>query len=288
MREIASGIFFDSDYDGVNVLAILTDEGVVCIDVPSYPRDAREWVSRVGRLHRRGLRYLILTDYHGDRILNSRWLAVPIICSQPTADRLVTYDKRYPQSLIESLSLRNPQLGRELTSGPVDQASVSFTGRMTFHFGRKTIKLNHKPGPNAGNIWLGWPGSDILVTGDSIVSVGLPPLGEALLNPWLDNLESLCSPEYTNTLFVPGRGEPGGIEVVHHMIDYLKSIRSIVRQHIEEGRSRQELSRHTPEVADLIVSDDVTPEWTEREISAGLRRVYDQLLTSSSVKVSEN
>jgi len=287
MQEISSGVFFESHYEGVNVLAILTDEGVICVDVPSYPRDARDWVSKVGRLHGRGVRYLILSDYHGDRILNCRWLTVPIICSQPTADRLGAYDKRYPQSLLESLSQRNPPLGRELASGPVDQAAVSFTGKMTFHLGRRTINLEHRPGPNAGSIWLSWPDADIVVTGDSVVSASHPPLGEALLDQWLESLKALLSREYATSLIVPGRGELCGPETVLQMIDYLESVEVMVSQHIAEGRSRQELSRQIPEIAALFASVDAT-EWTEREIGLGLRRVYDQMLAASSVSVGES
>ena len=112
MQEIANGIFIETEYEGVNVGAIVTSEGLVCIDTPSYPRDARDWIMGLERLHAKPIRFLILTDAHGDRILNTRWFNASIIAQQAVAEKLLGYEKRYPQSFIESLSQRDPKHGR--------------------------------------------------------------------------------------------------------------------------------------------------------------------------------
>jgi hypothetical protein len=36
MEEIAEGVFVETKYEGVNVGAIVTELGVVCVDAPSY------------------------------------------------------------------------------------------------------------------------------------------------------------------------------------------------------------------------------------------------------------
>lgn len=286
MQEIATGVFIESAYEGVTVAAILTDEGVICIDIPSYPRDARDWVSRVSRLHGRGVRYLILTDYHGDRIVNTRWLSAPIIASQATADRLGSYERRYPQQLLQSLALRNPQLGRELTSGPVDQVALSFAGQITFHSGRHAINLMHKPGPNAGSIWVYWPEASILFAGDSVVAGTHPPLNELLLEPWLDSLNSLTRNRPEASLIVPGRGDPCGPEAVSSMVAYLQLISSVAQDHIASGGGKEDLAKRIPELIDHIPLHGTAPEWSEREIVAGLQRAYDQLEAASEATSS--
>lgn len=281
MREIASGIFIETAYEGVNVAAILTDEGVLCIDIPSYPRDARDWVSRLSRLHGRGVRYLILTDYHGDRILNTRWLSAPIVASQPTADRLATYDRRYPQPLLDNLAQRNPHLGRELTSGPVDQVAISFAGQMTLNCGRHLIHLRHKPGPNAGSLWVECPEASIVFTGDSVVTTSQPPLSELILDHWLASLEGLQAGKPEASLVVPGRGEPTGSEGVSSMIAYLQGISTFVEEHVSAGGSRQELSGHAAELVDQLPSPGFASDWALREITLGLQRAYDQLAVAA-------
>ena len=43
MEELAPGIYAETDFIGVNVGAIATSKGLVAVDVPSFPRDARSW-----------------------------------------------------------------------------------------------------------------------------------------------------------------------------------------------------------------------------------------------------
>jgi glyoxylase-like metal-dependent hydrolase (beta-lactamase superfamily II) len=287
MQEIASGVFIETAYEGVNVAAILTDEGVIAIDAPSFPRDAQDWVNRLNRLHGRGVRYLLLTDYHGDRILNTRWYGVPIIASQATAERLENYDRRYPQSLLESLTQRNPQLGRELTSGPVDRAAISFAGDISLHGGRGRVTLQTRPGPNAGSAWVRWPAAGILFAGDSLVSGIHPPLSDLLLAPWLEGLQTLKSDPQESLLIVPGRGEPGGPELAAAMITYLELISAVVEQHVAAGGSRQEVTSRAPEILDYFPTPEAGADWYERQIALGLQRVYDQLATAADLPLVE-
>ncbi|MFN2222661.1 MAG: MBL fold metallo-hydrolase [Chloroflexota bacterium] len=287
MQEIASGVFIETAYEGVNVAAILTDEGIIAIDAPSYPRDAHDWVSRISRLHGRGVRYLLLTGYHGDRILNTRWFGVPIIASQATAERLDDYDRRYPQSLLEGLSLRNPQLGRELTSGPVDRVAISFTGHISLHSGRGLVNLVSRPGPNAGSAWVLWPEAGILFSGDSVVAGAQPPLSGLLLAQWLAGLKELNNDKRKPRLIVPGRGEPGGPELATSMITYLHHISAVVEQHIAAGGTRQELAGRAREILDYFATPEFGAEWYQREVILGLQRAYDQLVTTAGLPLVE-
>ncbi|MDX1614314.1 MAG: hypothetical protein R3300_08395, partial [Candidatus Promineifilaceae bacterium] len=94
MEEIAPGVFVETNYEGVNVGVVQTTVGLVCIDTPSYPRDARHWVGQLNRLHNRANRFLILTDGSGDRAINARWLNARLIVHAAAAERFQQYDKR--------------------------------------------------------------------------------------------------------------------------------------------------------------------------------------------------
>ena len=287
MKEIANGVFIETAYDGVNVGAILTGDGVICIDVPSYPQDARDWVSRIARLHGRGLRYLILTDYHGDRILNTRWVNAPIITHQVVSDRLSGYDRRYPQQLLDSLVQRNPQLGRDLTNGPVDHAAISFGGTMSLYVDQHSISLLSNPGPTAGNIWVSCPGSKILFTGDSVVSGFHPPLSEMCLQEWLASLDNLIAGDREVSLIVPGRGEPCGLDDINSLVSYLRHIEAVVTQYVAGHGSRQDLAILAPEIASRFPAYTVAPDWIDRQVSLGLQRAYDEILAASDLPVVE-
>ena len=138
MEEIADGIFAEFGYEGVNVGAIVTDSGIICIDAPTYPRDARDWVTQLDRLSAKPIKHLIVTDSNGDRLLNTRWINAPIVTHRWVAEKLTSYDKRYPQHLLDSLAQRNQFHGRELSPTPVDRPALSFSKDMKiFEGGRE-------------------------------------------------------------------------------------------------------------------------------------------------------
>ena len=43
MNELGKNIFVETHYAGVNVGAILTYKGLIAVDVPTFPREARDW-----------------------------------------------------------------------------------------------------------------------------------------------------------------------------------------------------------------------------------------------------
>jgi glyoxylase-like metal-dependent hydrolase (beta-lactamase superfamily II) len=277
MQELAENIFVETAYEGVNVGAIVTKGGIICIDAPSFPRDARHWVTRLSQLNSRPIKFIILTNAHGDRILNTRWLDAPIIAHENAAEKLNNYDKRYPQNLLDSLGQRNPMAGKELVNGPVDRAAVTFDKSITVAAGDYHIVLSHSPGPSPGNIWAYVPETGILFTGDSI-TVNEPPL-----------LAEICSAEWLRTLnesinrldvqcLVPGRGDISTPEeAVPPMLDYLSYLEENVRQIIIEGKRRESTVYLEETLLSKFPIGDLPLDWVQRQIRVGLERVYNEI-----------
>lgn len=281
MVEIADGIFVETEYEGVNVAAIITGEGVICIDTPSYPRDARDWVVRIERLHARQIRFIILTDGNGDRLLNTRWLNAPIVAHQEVAEMLKGFDKRYPQPLIESLSKRNPQQAKDFASGPVEGASLSFSKDMSMLSSRNGISLQHHPGPTKGSIWVEVPEKRLIFTGDSITNDSQPYLEEMEWQDWTNSLEILNDRQGQYDLLVPGRGEVTDLSVVASMIEYLDRIKSLVLNHFKEGRARDDLNHLAYQLLAENPKETLLEEWSLCQVTLGLERVYDQLVSEN-------
>lgn len=277
MEEIADGIFVETRYEGVNVAAIITSEGVICIDTPSYPRDARDWVVQIERLHPRQIRYIILTDGNGDRLLNNRWLNAPIVAHQVVAEMINGYDKRYPLPMIESLSRRNPQRAKDFASGPVDGVSISFTKNMSMLSSRNGITLQHKPGPTEGSIWVELPDDRILFTGDSIVTGTQPYLEQLEWQDWMDSLMFLADRQGQLDLVVPGRGDITDLSAVAPMIDYLDRMKAMVLNHFNEGRPRNELNHLAYQFLAEYSIETPSSEWGRCQVIVGLERIYDQI-----------
>ena len=277
MEEIAEGIFVETEYEGVNVAAIVTAEGVICIDTPSYPRDARDWVVRIERLHPRQIRCVILTDGNGDRLLNTRWLNAPIVAHQKVAEMIKGYDKRYPLSMIESLGKRNPQQAKDFASAPVDGVSISFSEDMSMLSSRNGITLRHKPGPTKGSIWVEVPDDHIVFTGDSIVNGTQPYLEEMDWQDWRNSLEFLTDRQGQLDIVVPGRGDVADLSVVPPMTDYLDRMKDLVLNRIDEGRARDDLIHLSYQLMADFPFETPPGEWSRCQIIGGLERIYDQI-----------
>ena len=287
MIEIGDGIFVETGFDGVNVGAILTREGIVCIDAPSYPRDARDWVIQLERVHARPIRLLILTDCHGDRILNTRWFHAPILSHRTAAEQLNSYDKRYPQYLIDSLHRRNPAGGRELPHSPVQRPSLSFTDSLSLLFPPYSFDLSHRPGPTPANTWITIPEEGILFVGDSVVTGTLPTFAEMRWHDWMTSLEHLTSSEDSYKVLVPGRGNIGNVSAIEDMITYLLTFEQTVLNHAEQGISPADLTNKAHDVMTSFPTNTLPVDWMANEITRGLERAYEQLVAEDENHVYE-
>ncbi len=279
MRQIADKIHLETGYPGVNVGAVVTRKGVICIDTPSFPRDARNWATRVHQLYPYSISYLLLTDAHGDRVLNCRWFNAPIISQQQSDEQLRSYDKRYPQMLLDSLITRDPHCGRELTSSPVEQPTLSFAHDLTLGQGRRRIELIHMPGPLPGVMWVHLPEAGILFTGDSVVNGEHPHLAQADCARWLHSLEMLLNDDRFSDVhtLVPGRGQVCDKTAVEPVMDYIRRMLDLVREHIALGRSKAQLTRLVPEMLSEFPANRWPAEWEERQIRLGLEHLYDEI-----------
>ncbi len=283
MQEIADGIFIETEYEGVNVGAVVTSEGLVCIDTPSYPRDARDWIMGLERLLAKPVRFLILTDAHGDRILNTRWFNASIIAHQAVAKKLLSYEKRYPQSILESLSQRDPKQGRELANSPVEQVAISFDKDLTIQAYKQKIVVRQMPGPTSGNTWVFVPEKGVLFAGDGIAS-GTPPfLADMNLWAWLDTLNNFDAHEMPVDVIVPGRGEIGNVKLIDQMQDFLSHINNSIGKIVENGETKSAVAR----VADSLIEEfplaSLPEEWVRCQYLQGLNRVYEKLATNDEV-----
>ncbi len=278
MIEIGDGIFVETGFDGVNVAAIVTREGIVCIDAPSYPRDARDWVIQLERVHAQPIRLLILTDCHGDRILNTRWFHAPILAQRSVAEQLNSYEKRYPQYLLDSLYRRNPTRSRELPHSPVQRPSLSFTNELSLLIPPYSINLSHRPGPTAANTWITIPEEGILFVGDSVVSGTMPILAEMRWHDWMDSLNQLESTRDAYKVVVPGRGDIANVNAYRDMIAYLQTIERTVLIHAEEELSLADLTIKAHDLVATFPTDNLPVDWMTDEIARGLEQAYEQLV----------
>jgi cyclase len=277
MKELVKGIFVETDFEGANVGAIQVDQQLFCIDSPSYPRDARRWTTFLGSIHSKPTRFTILTDFNGDRLLNTQWLNAPLIMHQHAADQLGAIKRRYPKEWLSSLSMRNPAAGKELRSSPIDRASMSFSTEMKIITDGLTMVLRHEPGPTPASSWIFIPERKILFTGDSIVVGTHPLVADMHSGQWIDSLHRLTALGDALDLIVPGRGPLCDAFSVTPILEYLLHIRALVQEHIDADNMQESLSDYADDLIDFFPVGSLPIEWIRDQIVRGLESVYQEL-----------
>jgi glyoxylase-like metal-dependent hydrolase (beta-lactamase superfamily II) len=278
MDELGKDIFVETSYLGVNVGAIRTHRGVIAIDAPSFPRDARDWVLRLHRLSQFPIQFVILTDYLGDRILNARWFGAPAIAHQHTDTRLSSYDKRYAPSLSESLGARHPERGREFNSNyVVERPVISFSHKMALFRGPHEVQLIAAPGPTTGNIWVYLPETAVLFTGDTLVVDTHPLLSDGSCQQWLATLDQLEQFPHPLHAIVPGRGPVCATNAVTAVRHYLHQMQTRAAAHWQAGLTRDDMTNYVAEFMDYFPLGQLPLDWVKRHIKQSLERVYDEI-----------
>lgn len=277
MKELAKNIFVETNYTGVNVGTILTPKGPIAIDVPTFPRDARDWAMRLHRLNQYPLQFVILTDYNGDRTLNTRWLSAPTITHEQTAVRLNSYDKRYPLAFSESLNARYPDRGREFNSTPVERPAISFGEKLALFKGSREICLIAAPGPTTGNIWVYVPDTAVLFTGDTLVVNTHPLLNDGSCRQWLHSLEMLAAWPHPIDAIVPGRGPVCDLSAIEPVRDFLSQMQERTTQHWQNQLPREDLGRYISELIVQFPLGELPADWVKRQIRQSLERAYDEI-----------
>lgn len=276
MEKIAENIYVETNYEGVNVGAILTSDGVIAIDAPSYTRQARDWAMRLNHLHPKGVQFVILTDYDGDRILNTRWFNAPLISHQVTKEILLGYDRRYPAVLLESLTARNPERGRELSHSPVQKTTIGFDRKLNFYKENVDIELTAVPGPTPGNIIVSLPHTGILFSGDIITTNYPPNLAAANSEQWLKTLAWLQK-QSNITQIVPGRGELCHFEAIDRVYQYIETMRSRISSHLAAERPLADTAVYFSEFISLFPNPHLPLDWLRSQIQQSLAQVYNEL-----------
>jgi cyclase len=280
MEEIASTVYIETEYPGVNVGAITTEDGVICIDAPTRPQDAQHWLERIHTELGGPIQYLILTDYQGDRTFCGSMFHSRAVAQEATRDVLQTYSTRFPSPVLESFALRYGLSRKEMNGTSVIHPQISFCRQSTLQLGAQRVDLVHSPSATPGTLWVYVNEARVLFVGDTLVIDQHPPLAEAETLNWLSALGHLRRDEMEAEVIVPGRGPLPERKNIESLASFIKTAREQVCALYRAGRPRAETSGLLPDLMDSfappIPRTDGMIEWLQRHLKAGLDHLYDE------------
>lgn len=271
MQQIKPRIFIENAYLGVTLGAIINSHGVVMIDSPLRPEDARSWRSALLNQGGGNNRILVTLDDHLDRTLGARALECTIIAHQKTAQVFHNRPNVFKGHSLESgaeWETYDDVIGTRWAT-----PDIIFTDSMTLHWGGPAILLEHHPGPTPGSIWVLSPEEQVVFVGDAVMPNQPPFLANADLQIWIEDLDLLLK-KYRNFSIFSGRGGLVEQEQLHKQQKYLKSILRGFERLAERNAPPEATENLIPK---LLSAMDFSPAFEEQynqRLRAGLYQYY--------------
>ncbi len=222
MQEITNNIFIEDQFHGVTLGVIVTQRGLIQIDAPPSPEDARSWRAALMNLGGGMERTLINLDAHPDRTLGARAMDCTVIAHEKTANtfrtRPNTFKAQGEETGADWESI--PGLGSVRWVPP----EISFLDQMTLHWGDSPVLLEHHAGPSSGSIWVRLPEEKIVFVGDAVLKNQPPFFAGANLTDWLTALNLLLGPDFKGYTIISSRGGIVTTNIVKTQLDFIKHV----------------------------------------------------------------
>ncbi|MEW6566686.1 MAG: MBL fold metallo-hydrolase [Chloroflexota bacterium] len=206
--------------------------GLLLIDSPIRTEDGREWLSALASQGHP--RYLVLLDYHPDRVLGARAFDVPILAHDLARQIMSTWPDTYKGGLAP-LGAEADRLKR-VTGVREAIPELTFSDELRLLLGDREVLLHHSPGPTPASISVLVPESRLAFIGD-IVGLDEPPfLGEADLQAWLESLDWLKRLSQQRYRLISSRDGKVSAEGISAMARFLTRVAGRLRKLAQENQ----------------------------------------------------
>ncbi len=280
MKQIEQGIFYEDVYLGVTLGALVLPHGVVMIDAPLRPEDARSWKSLL--LNQRGgsNRLLVSLDAHPDRTLGTRALECTIVSHQKAAQVFRNRPTIFKGQSAETGSIWETYgdvVGMRWAS-----PDITFTDRLFLHWGGTDVVLEYHPGPTPGSIWVVLPSMKVVFVGDTLALNQPPFLAYADLSAWIESLDVLIR-QYPDAIVVSGRGGLATIDDIRKQRETLQFISQGMEQLADKNASPETAQDMIPSLmSDYVVSPKLRDFYTTR-LRYGLQQCFMRRYRPASI-----
>jgi cyclase len=273
MQEIAPGVFVKLDYEGANVGCVLTNEGAIVIDTPLIPADGRDWAKQVASLSDKVL-FVFNTDHHRAHIVGNQYFDAPVIAHEEAWREMAGYKEAFVER-TKNIFKRQPEIAEQFDELVIVKPEITFTGNLWVKKGGRELQFMYLGGhtPATAGLWL--PDERILFTGDVVVVDEHPSLGQCDSKEWMELLTRLRRTSLQ--MIVPGHGPLCNVEATTPISEYIRAMRSKVRQQYKMGRSKSEAAVVISQMIDYFPYRQGDKSFVEKRIRAGVSRVYDEM-----------
>jgi cyclase len=284
IREIAPRVFVETAYHGANVAFIVTGEGVILIDTPMLPREARHWRGEIKKRTDEEIVYIINTDHHRAHVIGDQHFpTATVIAHEHAWKEMKSYGDSFRTRLINMYRDRIPEAVAEWKEHlEIIKPQVTFTGRTALFKGDKEIHLIPLGGHTPATTVIYFPNEKLLFAGDMVVTNRPPFLSQGNTKQWLQALTYLRKLRYD--ILIPGHGELTGKEATENMSTYLRLVRRKVRSAYRSGLSKADTARSLSHLIRYWPIPSFEKPKADRRFKSGLGRVWNEVRAEEIAK----
>jgi cyclase len=284
IREIAPRIFVETQFHGANVAFIVTGEGVILIDTPMLPKEARQWRTEIEKMTDQKIIYIINTDHHRAHVIGNQFFPTATVVAHERAwKEMKSYGDSFRTRLINMYRDRIPAAVEEWKKNlEIIKPEITFSGRTLLFKGDKEIHLIPVGGHTPATTVIYFPNEKLLFTGDAVVTNRPPFLSQGNTKEWLQALTYLRKLRYD--ILIPGHGELTGKEATENMSEYLRMVRRKVRSAYRSGLPKTDTARSLSHLIRYWPIPPFEKPKADRRFKSGLGRVWNEVRAEEMAK----
>jgi len=238
MEQITRNVYVETGFMGCNTSFVVTGEGVVLIDTPMVPADAKKWAEEIAR--HGPLRYVINTEPHGDHYSGNGYFGGTVVAHEGTRQAILRASVEDMRQMLQRMAPGGPPLDADFHYRPPE---ITLSQRLTLYLGKHTFHLINLPGHTPYQVAVHVPEERVVFTSDNL-NLGTPVFRDSQPDHWLESLKQY--EELDIDLAVPGHGEVTGKDSFAAMGELIRSWLDAVRAAIEGGMSLEEAQQKLP------------------------------------------
>jgi cyclase len=232
VKQITKNVYCENGFRGCNTSFVVTNEGVVVIDTPMIPVEARKWRDEANKYG--PIRYVINTEPHNDHISGNGYFEGIIIGHEGTRKAILAASTNDLKNMLERMAPDSLPIEKGFKYHPSD---ITLSQRLTIYLGGHTFHLINMPGHSPFQVAVYVPEERVVFTSDNVTR-GMTFLHQALPYEWLESLKRI--EELDVDFLVPGHGEVCDKSYIPEMRAHVQAWIDAVTDAIAKGMSLQE------------------------------------------------
>lgn len=284
IREVAPNIFVETEYHGANVAFIVSGEGVMLIDTPMLPDQARLWRKEIEQRTNEPIIYIINTDHHRAHVIGNQYFpTATVIAHEQAWKEMKSYGDSFRTRLLNMYRDRIPEAVAEWKQSlQIIKPQITFTSRTILYKGDKEVHIIPLGGHTPATSVVYLPNEGLLFAGDMVVTNRPPFLSQGNTKQWLQGLTYLRKLRYD--VLIPGHGELTGKEATEKMSNYLRLVRRRVRGAYLAGTPKAETARSLSHLIRYWPIPPFEKPKADRRFKSGLGRVWNEVRVEEVMK----